>query len=89
MPSENDRYYRLNGTGHLAFAEWFETAGDEDAIVQIATKYPYERSEIWQGARLVTRLTPGHFNEDAPDLQSAVGERLSAASRKLRNGLES
>jgi hypothetical protein len=90
MPSENNnRYYRLNASGHLAFAEWLEAVSDEDAIAQIATKYPSERSEVWQGTRLVTRLTPRHFNADDPDLQNAVGERLSVAARELRLGLKS
>ena len=30
-----------------------------------------------------------HFNADDPDLQNAVGERLSATARRLRLGLES
>ena len=83
MPSEIYRYYRLNGAGHLDFAEWFEEASDEDATVQIATKYPYEMSDIWLGTRLVSRLTPSHFNADDPDLQNAVGERLLATARRL------
>ena len=86
MPSENYRYHRLNGAGHLDFAEWFEAASDEDATAQIATKHPYERSEIWLGTRLVARLTPRHFNADEPDLQNAIGERLSATARRLRDG---
>ena len=73
MASENNRYYRLNASGHLAFAEWIEAASDEDATAQIATKYPRERSEIWQGTRLVARLTPRHSNADDSDLQNAVG----------------
>ena len=32
MPSENYRYYRLDGVGHLEGAEWFEAENDEDAI---------------------------------------------------------
>ena len=89
MPSEIYRYYRLNVSGHLTSAEWFEAASDAEATVQITTKYPYERSEIWQGARLVAKLTPRHFNADDPDLQNAVGECLSATARRLRLGLES
>jgi hypothetical protein len=88
MPSENYHYYRLNASGHLAFAEWFEAASDEEAIVQIETKHRDERSEIWQGSRLVAKLIPGHFNPDDPELQNAVGERLSATARRLRLGLE-
>jgi hypothetical protein len=89
MPSENYRYYRLNASGHLAFAEWFEAASDEEATAQIATKHPHERSDIWQGTRLVAKLVPGHFNPDDPELQNAVGERLSATARRLRLGSES
>lgn len=88
MPSENYHYYRLNASGHLAFAEWSEAASDEEAIVQIETKHRDERSEIWQGSRLVAKLIPGHFNPDDPELQNAVGERLSATARRLRLGLE-
>ena len=89
MPSENYRYYRLNASGHLAFAEWFEATSDEEAIVRIETKHPHERSEIWQGRRLVAKLIPGHFNPDDPELQNSVGERLSATARRLRLGLKS
>ena len=86
MPSENYRYYRLNASGHLAFAQWFEAASDEEATDQIATKHRNELSEIWQGTRLVAKLIPGHFNPDDPELQNAVGERLSATAHRLRLG---
>lgn len=88
MPPETTRYYRLNGTGHLAYAEWFDATSDEDATAQVEAKYPHQRSEIWQGTRLVRRLTPKRFNEDDHELQSAVGKRLSALARTMRRSQE-
>lgn len=58
MSSENYRYYCLDSTGHLHFAEWFEAEHDEDAIAQIEAKHPRELCEIWQGTRLVAKLSP-------------------------------
>ena len=80
------RYYRLNGTGHLAYAEWFSAASDDDAVTQIEIKYPRERSEVWLGTRLVARLSPTQFDADDHDLQEAVGDRLSALALKMGSG---
>lgn len=58
MPSENYRYYCLDGRGHLHSAEWFEAESDEHAISQIEAKHPDGTREIWQGKRLVAKLSP-------------------------------
>ena len=58
MPSENYRYYCLDGTGHLHDAAWFAAESDEDAIEQIKAKHPDAKCEIWQGKRLVAALSP-------------------------------
>ena len=58
MPSENYRYYCLDGAGHLHDAEWFHAESDEDAIAQIETKHPGSLCEIWQDKRLVAKLSP-------------------------------
>jgi hypothetical protein len=58
MPSENDRYYRLDGVGHLEGAEWFEAENDENAIAHISLKYPDDKCEIWKGQRLVASISP-------------------------------
>ena len=58
MPSENYRYYCLDGAGHLHDAEWFHAENDEEAIAQIAAKHPDSKCEIWQGKRLVAALPP-------------------------------
>lgn len=56
MPSENYRYYCLDGTGHLHGTEWISAVSDEDAITQVEAKHPDGQCEIWQGQRLVARL---------------------------------
>ena len=58
MPSDNYRYYCLDGVGHLHSAEWFHAETDEDAIAQIEAKHPDGTCEIWQDERLVAKLSP-------------------------------
>ena len=59
MPSEkNYRYYCLDGAGRLHSAEWFHAQTDEDAIAQIEAKHPDGICEIWQGKRLVAKVSP-------------------------------
>ena len=58
MSSESYRYYCLDGTGHLHSAEWFKAENDEDAVAQIEAKHPDGTCEIWQGRRLVAKLSP-------------------------------
>ena len=88
MPSENYRYYHLDGDGRLHFAEWFSAARDEDAIEQVRVNHPDSKCEIWRGNRLVAKLSPSGFSPDDPDLQNAVGKRLSAMALRLELGLE-
>lgn len=57
MPADNYRFYRLDGTGHLHYAEWFHAVSDADAIRQIEAKHPDAKCEIWQEARLVGTLS--------------------------------
>lgn len=56
MPSENYRYYCLDGSGHLHGTEWISVASDEDAVAQVQAKHPDGKFEIWQGQRLVAQL---------------------------------
>lgn len=56
MPSENYRYYCLDGSGHLHGTEWISGASDEDAVAQVQAKHPDGKFEIWQGQRLVAQL---------------------------------
>ncbi len=58
MPSENYRYYCLDGAGHLHDAAWFYAESDEVAIRKIEAKHPDARCEIWRGTRLVAKLAP-------------------------------
>lgn len=58
MPSENYRYYCLDGAGHLHEAEWFYAESDADAIAQIVAGHSDATCEIWHGKRLVASLTP-------------------------------
>lgn len=83
--SESYRYYRLNGIHRFAEPQWFDAANDEDAKSQIETRHSDARLEIWQGARLVAKVFPKHYDADDPDLQIAVGERLSALALIMRS----
>ena len=58
MPSQNYRYYCLDGAGNLHDAEWFVAENDEDAIAQIIAKHPDGRCEVWHGTRLVASTAP-------------------------------
>ncbi len=58
MPSENYRYYCLDGAGQLHSAEWFYAESDSAAVAQIEAKHPEDNCEIWQGARLVAKTSP-------------------------------
>lgn len=58
MPSETYRYYCLDGFGHLHSGDWFHAESDADAIAQIEAKHPDGLCEIWQGKRLVAKLSP-------------------------------
>jgi hypothetical protein len=58
MPSENYRYYCLNGTGHFRDAEWFFGESDADAIARIKAKHADVTCEIWEGTRLVAQISP-------------------------------
>lgn len=88
MPSDNYRYYRLDGTGHLHGTEWLSGTGDEDAIAQLKAKHPDSKWEIWQGQRLVAQL--GFAAEDdcirqsdrsIADSRHALRETASILSR--------
>ena len=58
MAQDSYRYYCLDSTGHLHSAEWFEAASDEDAAAQVEALHPDSLCEIWQGNRLVAKLSP-------------------------------
>ena len=52
------RFYCLDSTGRLYGAEWFHAENDADAISLIETKHPRDTCEIWQGKRLVAKISP-------------------------------
>lgn len=56
MPSENYRYYRLDGVGHLHGAEWFYAESDDAAVALIEERHPDTKCEIWQARRIVASL---------------------------------
>ncbi len=58
MSLKSYRYYCLDSTGELHSADWFEAESDEAAIAQIEAKHPDALCEIWQGRRLVAKLSP-------------------------------
>lgn len=58
MPSQHYRYYCLDGAGHLHDAEWFEADNDNHAIARIEAMHPDATCEVWQGDRLIAKLSP-------------------------------
>ena len=58
MSSPTYRYYCLDSVGHLHHAEWFEAESDEKALSLIESMHPDGRCEIWQGKRLVAKISP-------------------------------
>ena len=58
MSHENYLFYCLDSAGRLHEAAWFEAEDDEDAVAQIEAKHQDATCEIWQGRRLVAKLSP-------------------------------
>lgn len=56
--SQTYRYYCLDQFGRLHNAQWFGARNDEEAISAIEAKHPASICEIWQGERLVAKLSP-------------------------------
>ena len=79
MPSENYRYYCLDGTGRLHDAAWFYAESDENAIKLIEARHPDSKCEIWLGKRLVAFFLAGI------DFQSMTHQsfRLSRVTESL------
>ena len=50
------RLYGLDGVRKVASGEWFEAEDDRAAIRVAKKKMNGRECELWQGARLVTRL---------------------------------
>ena len=57
MAQNGYRYYCLDNRRQLHSAEWFEAASDKDAIAQVEARHPDALCEIWQGQRLVAKLS--------------------------------
>lgn len=83
MPSENYRYYCLDGTGHLHETQWISAQSDEEAITQVTTKHPDSRWEIWMGKRLVAHIGCAATYDVNPLRHSSLA-RTSEASRNVR-----
>ena len=88
MAPDGYRLYRLDRGGMIHDAEWFQAADDADARTRIEAKHTDSTCEIWQGKRLVAKVWPKGLGPDDPELQNAVGERLSALANRIRLGLE-
>ena len=58
MSPQTYRYYCLDGTGKLHNAELIHAKSDEDAIAQLEARHPDSLCEVWQGNRLVAKLSP-------------------------------
>ncbi|MBA3511380.1 hypothetical protein [Sphingomonas sp.] len=69
MTQGSYRYYCLDRVGQLHSAEWFEAKSDDDAIAQVEAQHPDSLCEIWQGQRLVAKLSsrpsPGLVRSEA------------------------
>ena len=52
------RHYRLEGSGRINKAEWFEAADDADAVRQVRERKLSVASEVWQGNRCVATIEP-------------------------------
>jgi hypothetical protein len=59
MFPEEYRFYRLDGAGQIHSAEWIKADSDDQATTQVQVQFPDAKCEIWQGKRLVARLSPG------------------------------
>ena len=55
--SENYRYYHLSRARHFVDAAWFRAECDKEAIAEIEAKHPDARCEIWQGGRMVAKIS--------------------------------
>ncbi len=80
MPSNEYRYYHLDGSGHLHGTQRISAPSDEGAIAQVKAQHPGSQCEIWQDERLVARL--GFTAMDAGVLQSY--RSIADARRVLR-----
>lgn len=61
MPSDNYRYYRLDGAGHPQDAEWIQAQSDKDAIEQVEVRHPGATWELWHGTRMVAKVWPNRL----------------------------
>jgi hypothetical protein len=88
MLLDDYHYYRIDELDALGDANWFWAACDDDAIAKVRATHPGRASQIWQRKRFVAKLSPQPFDPDDPELQRAVGERLSALALRIRLGKE-
>jgi hypothetical protein len=56
--SRTYRYYCLDSDGRLHNAEWFDADDDGHAVELIRARHPGGTSEIWDGDRLVAKVSP-------------------------------
>jgi hypothetical protein len=61
LSSENYRYYPLDAAGRLQEAFWLRARSDSDAMAQIEAEHAGSTCEIWQGRRMVARVTPAQL----------------------------
>ena len=64
------RIYCLDGAGKIGFADWFEAAGDEAAIVEARRIRPDASGcEVWHRERMIARTNAeGRFERIAAAL---------------------
>lgn len=74
MPSENYRYYCLDGTGRLLDASWFYAASDEDAVAKITARHSDGKWEIWHEQRLVAEWGFSHRSDAFTQSQRGLAD---------------
>lgn len=59
------RLYQIDGAGRFFGAQWIEAADDEAALAAARALCPSMACELWQGQRLVGKITGGNDGEQA------------------------
>jgi len=58
MSLKHYRYCALDDLGRLHEAVWFRAGSDGDALSQVEKSYGGSICEVWQGMRMVARISP-------------------------------
>jgi len=60
MSNDQSKYrvYSLDSSGRFLSAEWVDADSDESAIAAVRSSKVGSTCELWEGRRLVTKLSP-------------------------------